>query len=103
MFRRGLRENEPMSYLVPGECDYFIEQQVMVLLAEHFSVPRRRIRFESRLLEDLGSDDMDRAELVERLNAAFRIRLSVVEVVRWRTVADLCRLVGNARGEARSY
>ncbi|MBV6752064.1 acyl carrier protein [Pseudomonas chlororaphis] len=91
-----------MSYLVPGECDYFIEQQVMVLLAEHFSVPRRKIRFESRLFEDLRSGDVDLAELVGRLNAAFRIRLSVDEVLRWRTVADLCRLVGNARGEAGS-
>jgi len=90
-----------MSYLVPGECDYFIEQQVMVLLARHFSLPRRKIRFESRLFEDLGGD-VDLAELVERLNAAFRIRLSVGEVARWRTVADLCRLVGNARGEAGS-
>lgn len=103
MFRRGLRESESMSYLVPGECDYFIEQQVMVLLAEHFSLPRRKIRFESRLLEDLGSGDVDFAELVERLNAAFRIRLSIDEIGRWRTVADLCRLVGNARGEAGSY
>ncbi len=103
MFRRGLWESESMSYLVPGECDYFIEQQVMVLLAEHFSLPRRKIRFESRLLEDLGSGDVDFAELVERLNAAFRIRLSIDEIGRWRTVADLCRLVGNARGEAGSY
>ncbi|WP_248804587.1 acyl carrier protein [Pseudomonas sp. MWU13-2100] len=88
-----------MSYLVPGECDYFIEQQVMVLLAGHFSMPRRKIRFESKLFEDLGVGDTDLVELVERLNAAFHIALSVSEVARWRTVADLCRLVGNARGE----
>lgn len=91
-----------MSYLIPGECDYFIEQQVMVLLAEHFSLPRRKIRFESRLFGELVSDDIDLVELIERLNAAFRIGLSVGEVARWRTVADLCRLVGNARGEAGS-
>lgn len=88
-----------MNYLVPGECDYFIEQQVMVLLAEHFSVPRRKIRFESKLFEELGIGDTDLVELVERLNTAFCIALSVSEVARWRNVADLCRLVGNARGE----
>lgn len=88
-----------MSYLVPGGCDYFIEQQVMVLLAEHCSVPRRKIRFESRLREDLGMSGADLAGLVARLNTAFRIGLPVDEVCRWRSVADLCRLVGNARGE----
>ncbi|WP_248796970.1 phosphopantetheine-binding protein [Pseudomonas sp. MWU13-2105] len=88
-----------MSYLVPGGCDYFIEQQVMVLLAEHCSVPRRKIRFESKLCEDLGMGGANLADLVERLNVAFRIGLSVDEVCAWRSVADLCRLVGNARGE----
>ncbi|NWA27630.1 acyl carrier protein [Pseudomonas gingeri] len=88
-----------MNYLVPGGCDYFIEQQVMVLLAEHFSVPRRKIRFESRLLDDLGIGSADLVELVGRINGAFRVALSVDEAECWRTVADLCRLVGNARGE----
>ena len=88
-----------MSYLDPGGCDYFIEQQVMVLLAEHFSVSRRKIRFESRMREDLGLDEADLAELLGRFNAAFGIELSVVEAVRWRTVADMCRFVGNACGE----
>jgi len=87
-----------MSYLDPGGCDYFIEQQVMVLLAEHFSVPRRKIRFESRMLEDLGIEEVDLAELVGRFNAAFGIELAVAEAVRWRIVADMCRCVGNARG-----
>ncbi|CAD5197986.1 acyl carrier protein [Pseudomonas sp. FEN] len=89
-----------MSYLVPGGCDYFIEQQVMVLLAEHFSLPRRKIRFESRALEDLGIGDAEMVELVARLNAAFHIELSVDEAGRWRTVADMCRVVGNIRGES---
>ena len=89
-----------MSYLIPGRCDYFIEQQVMVLLAGHFSVPRRRICFESRLREDLGGVNTKLAELVERLNAAFQIGLSVEDVACCRSVADLCRLVGNAREEA---
>ncbi len=89
-----------MSYLVPGGCDYFIEQQVMVLLAGHFSLPRRKIRFESRMLEDLGIGEADLAALVGRFNAAFYIELSVAEAARWRTVADICRVVGNACGES---
>ncbi len=86
-----------MTYLTPGYCDYFIEQQVMVLLANYFQVERRKILFDSRLIEDLYVDSINIVELAILLNEAFDIELPEPGVARWRTVADVCRLVGITR------
>ncbi|QXI27100.1 acyl carrier protein [Pseudomonas vanderleydeniana] len=86
-----------MSYLKPGHCEHFIEQQVMVLLAGHFQLERRQVLLDSRLIEDLYLDSMGIIEMVMLLNEAFRIDLPEDGVASWRTIADVCRLVGNTR------
>ncbi|AMB87996.1 acyl carrier protein [Pseudomonas agarici] len=86
-----------MTYLTPGYCDDFIEQQVMVLLADYFQLERRKILFELRLIEDLYVDSMHIVEMAVLLNEAFDIELPEPGVARWRTVADVCRLVGITR------
>ncbi|WP_017901921.1 phosphopantetheine-binding protein [Pseudomonas asplenii] len=91
-----------MSYLKPGHCEHFIEQQVMVLLAGHFQLERRRILLESRLIEDLYLNSMGIIELAILLNEAFEIDLPDSGVAGWRTIADVCRLVGNTRQRRRT-
>ncbi|KPA90803.1 MULTISPECIES: phosphopantetheine-binding protein [Pseudomonas] len=86
-----------MSYLTPGHCEHFIEQQVVVLLAGHFQLERRKVLLESRLIEDLYLNSMGIIEMALLLNEAFEIDLPEEGVAGWRTIADVCRLVGNAR------
>lgn len=83
-----------MSYLIPGNCEYFIEQQVMVLLAGYFQLERRKVLLDSRLIEDLYLNSMGIIEMAMLLNDAFEIDLPESGVAGWRTVADVCRLVG---------
>ncbi|SEI14527.1 phosphopantetheine-binding protein [Pseudomonas fuscovaginae UPB0736] len=83
-----------MSYLIPGNCEYFIEQQVMVLLASYFQLERRKVLLDSRLIEDLYLNSMGIIEVAMLLNEAFEIDLPESGVAGWRTVADVCRLVG---------
>ncbi|CAI8937982.1 acyl carrier protein [Pseudomonas sp. IT-P253] len=77
--------------------DLEIERQVIKVLSDYFSVGRRKIESSSRLVEDLYMDSMSVVEIVMALNEAFGVELPAEEVAGWRTVADICYLVGSCR------
>lgn len=70
--------------------DIQIEYEVIKMLSNYFSVGRRKIESNSRLVEDLYVDSMSVVEIVMALNEAFGIELDEVEVGRWKFVGDIC-------------
>ena len=84
-----------MTYLIPGRSTLFLEQQIMLLLADYFSLERRKVTLDSRLVDDLYVDSLNVVEIAILLNETFSIELPAERVARWRTVADICGLVRN--------
>ena len=70
-----------------------LEHQVKMLLSDYFSVGRKTIETDSRLVEDLYVDSVGVVEIVMALNEAFGIDLPEEGVEQWKTVGDICELV----------
>lgn len=70
-----------------------LERQVIKLLSSCFSVGRRTIDIESRLVEDLYVDSVGMVETVMALNETFGIELPEEGVEMWKTVGDICDLI----------
>lgn len=67
-----------------------VECQVITVLIECYSVGRRKVEVDSRLIEDLYIDSMGLVEIVLELNEVFGVELSKDEVEKWRVVGDIC-------------
>lgn len=69
--------------------DFEIENQVIRILSDSFSVGHSVIDASSRLVEDLYIDSMNVVEIVMALNGIFHVELPQSEVAGWRVVADI--------------
>ena len=69
--------------------DFEIENQVIRILSDSFSVGHSVIDASSRLVEDLYIDSMGVVEIVMALNGIFHVVLPQSEVAGWRVVADI--------------
>ena len=81
-----------------------LERQVKKVLSDYFSVGRKTIEIDSRLVEDLYVDSVGMVEIVMALNEAFGIDLPEEGVEQWKTVGDICELVNaSARSLDRTH
>ncbi|WP_095051960.1 acyl carrier protein [Pseudomonas sp. Irchel s3b2] len=84
-----------MSGVSSAQCE--VECQVIKVLSDYFSVDRRKVEVDSRLVEDLYVDSMSLVEVVMALNEVFGVELPEGGVAEWKTVRDICCLVDKCR------
>ena len=75
-----------------------IETQVVKLLTDRVGIPPDAAVPGARLVDDLGMDSLDAAELVIALEQQFGIAVSDAEVARLETVGDMVTLVVERAG-----
>ena len=75
-----------------------IETQVEKLLTDRVGIPPDAAVPGARLVDDLGMDSLDAAELVIALEQQFGIAVSDAEVARLETVGDMVTLVVERAG-----
>ncbi|HEY4249256.1 MAG TPA: acyl carrier protein [Lacunisphaera sp.] len=66
-----------------------IQQKVIAIVAQKFSVDAVKINGETRLAEDLGVDSFGAVELMFELEEAFNLKIEDSEIARVRTVNDI--------------
>jgi acyl carrier protein len=62
---------------------------VRAIVAEHFAMPEDDITLESRIVEDLGADSLDMAELVLVLEGRFGVKILEQDAFGLQTVGDV--------------
>jgi len=70
-----------------------VQARVIQVVNDHFGVPKARVTPQTRLKEDLESDDLDTVELVMKLEDAFDIMIPDEDAEKFRTVDDLIQSV----------
>ena len=75
-----------------------VETQVVKLLTDRVGIPPDAAVPGARLVDDLGMDSLDAAELVIALEQQFGIAVSDAEVARLETVGDMVTLVVERAG-----
>lgn len=75
-----------------------IEDRVITIVGEQMGLADDEVDLQSTL-EDLGSDELDLAELVSSLEEEFEIQIAEDEIEKVKTVGDLVRLVQSMAAE----
>lgn len=70
-----------------------IEKRVVEVLRVAFDVRAEQLLPQVRLVDELYADSMELLDMVLRLNDAFKIQISAVDVSRMQTVEDVCAVV----------
>jgi acyl carrier protein len=70
-----------------------IQQRVIQILTDRLGMSRAEITPEARLVDDLGLDSLDAAELAIALEGQFDVSISDEQVAQLKTVADLLAMV----------
>ncbi|KAG0054852.1 hypothetical protein BGZ83_010304 [Gryganskiella cystojenkinii] len=65
-----------------------VEKRVKIIVAEQLGLPLSEIKNEASFVDDLGADELDRAELVIDLEAAFDIEIPDEDAEKITTVQD---------------
>lgn len=74
---------------------FAIEEQVLEVLSEYFSVGGRAVVMECRLVEDLFVESISLIEMVMALNELFGVEIPEGAVGEWRTVKDVCNTLND--------
>lgn len=82
------KEGRPMDQQTSA-----LESTLIKIVATRVGVPFVRVQSASRLVEDLGAEDLDLFELRMELEEVFEIIISDEEAYRARTVADLSAII----------
>lgn len=67
--------------------------EVKEILVRQLAVKPEMIKSESKLVDDLGSDSLDAAEIITELEDRFEIELPEEEVKQIKTVGEIVELV----------
>lgn len=70
-----------------------IFERITELLAENMGVDVSTLSLETRLIEDLGADSLDGAELISALEDEYAIVVSEDELADVKTIGDIVALV----------
>lgn len=73
------------------------EQAVVALVGDHYGLYGRVLPPTTRLVEDLGADPIDLAELLITIEEVFGLTLNLEAPGQLETVADVVSLVRNSR------
>jgi len=63
------------------------------MLAKQLGIDKNKITMESRMLEDLGADSLDFAELLIALEDEFGVTISDQDALNLKTVGDVVKFV----------
>ncbi len=66
-----------------------IQQKVIAIVAQKFSVDAAKINNETRLADDLGVDSFGAVELMFELEEAFNLKIEDSEIARVQTIDDI--------------
>jgi len=70
-----------------------IFEQVKEVIADRLGVDPDEIKWESRLVEDLGADSLDNAELVMNLEEKFGIEIPDEDQAKIQTIEDIVNYI----------
>jgi acyl carrier protein len=70
-----------------------IFEQVKEVIADRLGVDPDEIKMESRLIEDLGADSLDNAELVMNLEEKFGIEIPDEDQAKIQTIEDIVNYI----------
>jgi len=70
-----------------------IFEQVKEVIADRLGVDPDEIKWESRLVEDLGADSLDNAELVMNLEEKFGIEIPDEDQTKIQTIEDIVNYI----------
>lgn len=70
-----------------------IERKVKEILVEQLGVEDGKITLDSKIVEDLGADSLDLAELIMELEEAYKIEISDEEAKGLRKVGDIIKYI----------
>ena len=70
-----------------------IFEQVKEVIADRLGVDPDEIKWESRLIEDLGADSLDNAELVMNLEEKFGIEIPDEDQTKIQTIEDIVNYI----------
>ena len=66
---------------------------VVDVVVEQLSVPKKKIKMESNIIEDLGADSLDVVELVMALEEKFDVEIPDSDAEKLKTIADVVTFV----------
>lgn len=72
-------------------------ERVVELLSENLGIAAEKLSLETRLVEDLGADSLDGAELITALEDEYGISVSEDELSSLKTIGDIVTLVDKHR------
>jgi acyl carrier protein len=66
-----------------------IEEKIKKMIADVVEIDLERVKETAFFIDDLGADSLDRVELMTRIEKEYRIRISDIEIVKFKTVKNL--------------
>lgn len=70
-----------------------MQEKIIALIAEKLNKKVEQVKFESKLVEDLGADSLDVVELVMACEDEFNISLPDEDVEKMQTVKDVVEYI----------
>ena len=70
-----------------------IQEKVISIISEQFSVKVEDVKLESELIQDLQSDELDNIELIMALEEKFKIEIPDEDAEKFTTVNDIVEYV----------
>jgi acyl carrier protein len=70
-----------------------IEQKVIKIMCDQFNVPKESVSREKSIVNDLGADSLDSAELVMEIEDTFDVSIADKDVEKIKTVGDVIKYV----------
>ncbi|MGI6030708.1 MAG: acyl carrier protein [Eubacteriales bacterium] len=74
-----------------------IKDLVMELIVDQLDVKMEELTMETNLMEDLGADSLDIADLVMELEERLEVEISDEELAKLKTVGDIVAYVENIK------
>jgi acyl carrier protein len=66
-----------------------IEEKIKKMIADVVEIDLERVKETAFFIDDLGADSLDRVELMIRIEKEYQIRISDIEIVKFKTVKNL--------------
>ncbi|MDA0780643.1 MAG: acyl carrier protein [Rickettsiales bacterium] len=76
-----------------------IEQEVKQIIKDHLVITPPVIELQSRIIDDLGADEIDLVEIVMIAEEKFNISISDREMNRLVTMQDLVNIIQSKKGD----
>ena len=76
----------------------FDNEQVISILCQQLQIDPDSVDMNTDIMDDLGADSLDAAEMLMVLEDSFGIEIADEEIHDIRTVGDLCRYIERAIG-----